>query len=414
MLARHNNMNAYSDIYEQYVDDGSFLWVLRSIVINQPHYRKSDIRELEERIEAQLDGLMTSTDVAWNTCIKALSLEEPGEVFVATVVAFRSHDSAKIQKAIEVGLTSDSTFKGLVSALGWLPNSLINPWIQKLFISKDLNHKYLALAACSVRRENPADYLKTLLSRDDCKQHVKLYARALRLIGELKRQDLKPFLAEAIKSEDENVRFWACWSSILLGNNEAVNLLEPYIFKACEHQMQAVNIAFRVLPIDQARVLISKLSNDKEQVRVIIKATGILGDPHAVNWLILKMRESALSRLAAESFTMITGFELTQHQLERDIPTHIYTHPGDTDDEDEVLDQDDNLLWPDHQQVTALWSEKSKNFISGQKYFMGESLTPEVLNNKLLFGNQRQRHAAALELALLTPNGALLNTKSKV
>jgi len=135
--------------------------------------------------------------------------------------------------------------------------------------------------------------------------------------------------------------------------------------------MQAVNIAFRVLPIDQARVLISKLSNDKEQVRVIIKATGILGDPHAVNWLILKMRESALSRLAAESFTMITGFELTQHQLERDIPTHIYTHPGDTDDEDEVLDQDDNLLWPDHQQVTALWSEKSKNFISGQKYFMG-------------------------------------------
>jgi len=156
MLARHNNMNAYSDIYEQYVDD---------------------IRELEERIEAQLDGLMTSTDVAWNTCIKALSLEEPGEVFVATVVAFRSHDSAKIQKAIEVGLTSDSTFKGLVSALGWLPNSLINPWIQKLFISKDLNHKYLALAACSVRRENPADYLKT---------HVKLYARALRLIGELK------------------------------------------------------------------------------------------------------------------------------------------------------------------------------------------------------------------------------------
>ncbi len=416
MLARHKNMKAYSDIYEQYVDDASFLWILRSIVIDQPHYNKADIHELEERIDAQLNGLLLSADDAWMACVKALTLEEPGEVFTATIIAFKSDNASKIQRVLEVGLKTDATFKGLVSALGWLPDNIVNPWIQKLLTSKDLNHKYLAIAICSVRRENPAEFLNKMLTRDDCKQHKKLYARSLRLIGELKRQDLIPYLNEAMSSTDENIKFWACWSSIMLGNVGAVQYLESYIFHTCPQQIHAINIAFRVLPIDQARVIISKLSSDKEQIRIIIKATGILGDPHAVNWLILKMRESALSRLAAESFTMITGFDLDKNHLEREIPTHIYTHSSDSDsdDDDITLDQDENLPWPDHEQVMSFWQTMNKDFIPGQRYFMGQSIDAEILNNILLFGNQRQRHAASLELALSNSALILQNTKSRV
>jgi len=336
-------MKAYSNIYEQYVDDASFLWMLRAVVIDQPHYTKAEIRELEERIDSQLNGLLTSATTGWNACAAGLDIAEAGEVFVATVIAFTTNNAARIQKVILAGLVSDENFKGLVSALGWLPDNIINPWIKKLLLSKDLNHKYLALSACSVRRINPAEYLNKIFSRDDCKQHVKLYIRALRLVGELKRIDLIPFLNEAAVSENDEIKFWAHWSLILLGNFEVASHLEDYIFQQGPLQLPAVNIAFRVLPIDQARTLISKLSNDKDYIRVIIKATGVLGDPHAINWLILKMRESALSRLAAESFTMITGFDLDQNNLERDIPTHIYTHPGDSDDEKATEDPDAKL-----------------------------------------------------------------------
>ena len=188
-------MNAYRDIYEQYVDDASFLWVLRSIAVEQPHQDLTSLRELEQRIEAQLDGLMTAVEDAWEICLQALEHEESGEVFTSTVIAFRSHDIVKIQKVIEVGLCSDETAKGLISAMGWLPGNLVHPWIKKFFTSKDLGHKYIALAACSVRRENPGEYLNRILERDDCKQHEKLYARALRLIGELRRQDLMQYLS---------------------------------------------------------------------------------------------------------------------------------------------------------------------------------------------------------------------------
>ena len=96
-----NTRNAYKDIYEQYVDEASFLWILRSIAVEQPHYDASDILELEQRIDAQLDGLMTSVDIGWQVCEEVLTLQEPGEVFTSMVIAMRSHETSKIQMAVD-------------------------------------------------------------------------------------------------------------------------------------------------------------------------------------------------------------------------------------------------------------------------------------------------------------------------
>lgn len=51
-------VNAYRDLHEQCVTEASFLWILRSVAIQQPHYAIEDIQELEQRIESWLDGLM--------------------------------------------------------------------------------------------------------------------------------------------------------------------------------------------------------------------------------------------------------------------------------------------------------------------------------------------------------------------
>ena len=411
----NKKMNAYREIYEQFVDDASFLWVLRSIAVEQPHYNVADIHELEQRIEAQLDGLMTAVEDAWEICLQALELEEPGEVFTASVIAFRSHDVAKIQKTIETGLANDEATKGLISAMGWLPGKLVHPWIEKFFTSKDLNHKYLALAACSVRRENPGEYLNRILERDDCKQHEKLYARAIRLIGEIRRQDLMPHLSEAINSEQDDIRFWSNWSAILLGNRTAVTNLEPYVFKTGMHQMNAINIAFRVLPIEQARNWISKLAADKDQERTVIKATGILGDPHAVNWLITKMREPAYAKLAAEAFVLITGIDLEKNHLAAEIPPAIAVQPNsDTDDDDVSLDEDENLLWPNPELVSSIWMSQGQNYIAGQRYFMGKKINTDFLRNTFSNVNQRQKYAVAMELALTDSTTPLYNTRARM
>jgi len=403
-----------SDIYEQYVNNASFLWILRSIVIEQPHYKASDLFELEQRIDAQLDGLMISIDIGWQACEEALELQEPGEVFSAMVIAMRSHEIRKIQKAVEIGLENELTLPGLISAMGWLPAEITNPWTERFLNGKDMNHKYLGLATCSVRRQDPGETLTSVLQRDDCRQHEKLYTRALRLIGELRRQDCMPAINAAMHDDNENIRFWANWSAVLLGQQASVKNLKPFVFKTGPCQDLAIQLAFRVLPVEQAREWISGLSEDENQIRAVIKATGVLGDPHAINWLISKMQNPVLAKLAGESFSFITGIDLEKHHLQIDAPDNASVIPVDDVDDDIELDQDENLSFPDVTKVEAVWRNHGQNFIIGRRYFMGRPVTPEILKEKLTGGTQRQRHAAAMELALNENDVQLPNTRTRI
>lgn len=392
---------AYRDIYERYVDEAAFLWVLRSVVVDQPHYYAEDLAELEQRIQAQLDGLMTSLDLGWEACEAGFGLEEPGEVFTATVTAFRSHDMSKIQQAVEAGLANPVATPGLISALGWLPVEMAQPWVEKFLAGKDLRHKYLGVAACSVRRHDPSEALTYILERKDCRQYPPLYARALRLVGELRRQDLMPAIQAARTAEDPLLRFWARWSAVMLGDHAEVIDLQPFVLRAGPLQRRALELAFRVLPVEQGREWVSALAKDPAQARTVVRATGILGDPHAINWLIGKMADPELARLAGEAFTNITGIDLERHQLACDVAAGGDSIPNDDPADFQVgLDEDENLPWPDVEKIAALWRHHGQHFLVGRRYFLGRPLTPAWLHDKLAHGTQRQRQAAALELAL--------------
>ncbi len=410
-----NNAQAYRDVFDQYVTEASFLWLLRSQGLTQPQYSVGDIVELERRISTQLDGLMSSIELGWEGCEAALALGEPGEQFTATVVAFRSHETRHIQTVVETGFSEARATKGLISAMGWLENEIVTPWIGRFLNGKDLNHKYLGVAACSVRRQDPGELLTTILKREDCLSHAKLHAHALRLIGELRRLDLMSALQNATGSQEPSIAFWANWSTILLGQHAAVKNLQPRVFNRGPYQARAIQIAFRVLPIEQAREWISIMAKDPASVRAVITATGVLGDPHAVNWLIGKMAEPLLARLAAESFTNITGIDLVKYQLNEDPHYGADPIPNDeTDDAHVGMDEDENLPWPDVEKVAALWRNHGANFMVGRRYFLGKPITSEWLKRVIAEGNMRQRHAAALELALIDPSSRLINTYTKV
>jgi len=412
-------MDNSNDMYKDYAESAAFLWYLRSVAVTEPNYNTAGIAELELRIEAQLDGLLTSIESAWSVCEDALGTPgQAGEVFTATVVAFRSRDMEKIKISIAAGLLNDETFKGVVSALGWLSSNLADPWIIKFLNSKDLDHKYLALSVCSVRRHDPGYVLTKLLQRDDCLQHKKLYARALRLVGELRRQDLMPELNKAMSSENEEVVFWAQWASVLLGNKVAVNHLQSYISKEGLYQDIAIQLVFRTISIEQGRSLISELVKNKSHMRTVIKAVGVLGDPHAVNWLITLMKEPVYACLAAEAFTNITGIDLEAHQLSAEPPEDVETisdyFNSKQDDATLFMDEDENLLWPDVHKVIEIWQKYGNNFIVGQRYFMGKTITVELLKNKIINATQRQRRGAALELALIDTEHYLVNVHQRV
>lgn len=407
-------MNVYRDIYEQFANDAAFFWVLRCVAVNQPHYVTADLVELEQRIEAQLDGLMTNPEDAWTICSEALSIQQKGEAFAAAMVAFRSGDVAKIQYAIETCMEDREALAGLASALGWLPGSLCHSWIKKLLTSNNLDHKYLAITACSLRREDPREYLTHIFQREDCISHPLLYARSLRLVGELKRRDLLPAVLIALRSDQPEIVFWASWASVMLGDLSALQRLQPFVLQASPYQAKAIELAFRVLPLEDAHQWVDVLARDPAQIRNAIKASAVLGDPQAVYWLIAQMQVPALSRLAGEAFVTITGIDLEESGLTLDLTPDFHDGPNDDpSDSDISMDDDERLPFPHAANIASIWQDYQHRFIPGQRYLMGQPIGIKHLAGLFKTASQRQRRAAALELALLQTDHFLLNYAAK-
>lgn len=411
-------MDPYQHIFEQHIEDASFLWVLRSVAIEQPHYNAMDLAELEARIDGHLDGIMASLVRTWPLCVEACAFEEGGEAFVFAVTAFRSLEAEKIQKAVEFGFTNDETFAGMVSALAWLPGTLCHDWIKRFFSSKDFRHKLLALAACRARSEDPAGYLDRILLREDCTAVEPLRAMAIRCIGEFKRDDLRVHIEEGmslLSGDASDIDYWVIRSALLLGNRSAASALEPFIFTDNTHRQSSIQLAFRSLPINTAKQWISRLAEDPENMRLVIKATVALGDSQAIPWLLQIMLNPRYARLAGEGFSMLTGIDLEKRELIIDIPDITEFQSESNEDSASIeLDEDENLPWPNTDKLAAIWQKYGGSFVVGQRYFMGKAANLENVKSIMLHGYQRQRHAAALELALFDTRQPLINIDRKV
>lgn len=69
---RNDNMHPSKGFCKNSAESASFLWEQRSAAIEQPNYKSGDMLELELRIDAMLDSLMTSLDMAWEICSQPL------------------------------------------------------------------------------------------------------------------------------------------------------------------------------------------------------------------------------------------------------------------------------------------------------------------------------------------------------
>lgn len=410
----HPPVAGFEANFDTCVEEAAFLWLLRSIAVDQPHCVPDDIAELERRIEAQLMALMISPESGWQACVRGLAIAGPGEVFVAAVVAVRSLDIDKIQTAVEAGLAEPAGFKALVSALGWLPGRYVHPWIKRFFTSKDLAHKQLAVAACRVRREDPCNYLTRILERDDCQSDEPLLAECLRTAGVFKRQDLRPVLESISRDGAGSPHFWALWAASLLGDRSSPYGLKDYACEPGAYQLKALRLAVRTLPPTEAKAWISHILREHNQYREAIQATAALGDPEAMPWVISCMRESALARVAGEAFNQMTGVDLEAHELHHRLPEIENTSPNDDPEDERVdMDEDEYLPWPNSEKIAALWSTIRSRFQRQQRYLLGRLIAPEHLHSIVAQGGQRQRAAAALEWAILEPKRPLPNISAR-
>lgn len=399
------------EIMAQFAEESAFLWLLRDRAVAQPHYSLPTLIMLDDRVEAHVDGLRVGGETGWQYAQdQLLGKGGPGEVFAAAIIAFEGDDPAKVQNVLTAATAKPENIRGLVSALGWIDPDQAVRHIKPLLTAAEPVFRRAGIAAAAVVRRNPGPALADAFASDD----PALKARALRAAGELGVLDLQNATRTNLKAKDPACRYWAAWSTALMnGNKDAVAYLQSLAENKTPHAEPAAQMAVRRLPFRDAKLWIKKLALELGRTRVAIKAIGALGDPDLIPWLIDRMKTPKVARAAGEAVSMITGVHISYDNLEGRKPEGFEPGPNDDPaDENVDMDPDENLAWPDPALVLKWWNGHKSNFAKDVRNLLGKPIDKESLRHALKNGYQRQRAAAALELAILNPGRPLFEVRA--
>ncbi|HBG06226.1 MAG: hypothetical protein A2075_00760 [Geobacteraceae bacterium GWC2_58_44] len=397
-------------IVSQFAEEAAFLWFLRSKAVSAPHFSLRDLTELDERLEAQIDGLRVAGDAGWALCRDALQGDHAEGVFPAAVLAFENGKETPIGDVMNAVSHDQGRSRPLISALGWLSYEKAQPHIKAFLTDESSFHRYIGIAASAIHRHDPGLHLNKAAS--DPSPLVK--ARGLRAYGELGRSrelDLSG-LRDDLTADDDGVRFSAAWSATLAGNTETVELLKSFVIPESHQKEKALNAALRRMELTNALSWQKSLSKSEDTIRLAVIGTGIIGDSLFVPWLIEQMNTPVLARVAGESFTMITGVDIAL-EMEDARPDGFEAGPNDDPrDHNIAMDADEDLSWPNVESISAWWNKNKGDYPSGIRYLLGKPVSVDHLRQILRTGRQRQRSAAALELAMMNPGQPLFEVRA--
>ena len=231
--------------------------------------------------------------------------------------------------------------------------------MQNLAIEKDSCLRAIGIAAIGARRLDPGEALSGIA---ELRQVLPRF-RAYRTTGQLGRADLMAQLRPGLTDPDPECRFWSAWAAARMGATEPLDILADIAWNNLPRADRALDLLLRRLDVPQANAWLREFAKLPDRQRALIRATGVIGDPLYIPWLIEHMADPATARLAGESFSMITGLDLAYRDLDRRPPADFQSGPNDDPaDENVSLDEDENLPWPDPERIGQWWTANRSRF----------------------------------------------------
>ncbi|MDE2372335.1 MAG: TIGR02270 family protein [Burkholderiales bacterium] len=400
-------------VVQHHAEETAMLRHVRSVLVRAPHVRLLQLGRLDERIAAHLDGLAVAGDAGTALLVAALERPGAGEVFALGVRSIEQRDAPRLEHLLALGEVLPEAWRGLASAFGWVPAPQLQGHVAPLLAASSPQRRELALVACRLHRVDPGAALDAALADPD----EALRAQALRCAGALGRVDLRHRVVAAIADAAPAVACRAAWAACLLGERgRALPRLTALALDDGPQAAVALEMALLAAERGAAQEIAQSLSaaaqarpGERRALRRLIQALGLLGDPRFVPWLIERMDDPALARLAGEALSWISGADLARQDLETLTPPPLSESPSDDPEDDDVaLDADDSLPWPDPQRLRRWWErEQSQLGAAEPPLFLGRRRDVASLRLALADGTQRQRALAALALCLLQPGQRL-------
>ena len=377
-----------STLYEEYLEEASFLYEQRRTLYNNPEITWKKIGEFEERLEAHIDGLIVGGKLALEVCTRHAAEGDFGEVYASTSVFCRQNqrdrvlaifdqlDPADVGKA---GAVADALKYELPEA--WFPDFLM------LLASGDPKLAPILSRAFGYRRLSCGPQLLSAMKR--CATTA--LPEIVWALGRIAHKPASGPLLDYLESEDEPVRSAAAVALARVG--------EPRAVDSCLDKARSNTWPILTLGLASGRRALHVLTGlaEKNGGGDCLTALGLLGDPVSVSLLIPRLAEPATAASAVIALQCLTGAGLYETVF---IPDEI--------DDDELFETEREQLKqgkkPDRgdgrpfgSTVTRLsqnpedwklwWETNATRFTPGVRYRNGEPLSPARLIQTLTDGS---------------------------
>jgi uncharacterized protein (TIGR02270 family) len=386
------------DILEEHYEELEFLWGQRKAALRSPTHISHTLFELEERIEAHVQGLLIGGEETIPIVESGLSDGESTTAFAAAFTLLRLNRVHATQRVLEAFLGArGGQLDGIRQALCHGPIELFDDQLQEASTSSPATIATAAAEALAFHRqlEPDASRLGTLL-RDDNQTVRRAAWRVVALLASTSL--LEPSVVDSFKpyeaaTHDEHleVRREAMQAAVW---SRRQWLLE-HCRKLCMNPMPEQGDAILLLailgkPSDLERILAAGKSCELGPQR--FRALGAFGHP-AVTGALLEGIESDdphTAVAAGNAFTKITGVDI-------DSDNRVQLPPEDSHEPDEFEREFlDEVILPSAELARAHWKKLQASFSKGTRWCRGFDLSRGAVNDVLAQLDLESRWEACL------------------
>lgn len=398
----------FAHILEQHAEEATEGWNARNRAAYAPHYTRADLTRLDERVEANLEGLRLGGEGGAKAA-SALPLESAGAAFTRVVLALSRRDAKAFAKVLDGIEAEEELAQGVVGALGWVSLD-VSAWARRVLVHSSCPPilRRFALAAHVAHRSDPGPLLDDAIRSTS----APLRAVAIEAAGLLGRVDLLPELRDDVENADAPVRRAATVAASLLDEEAAYEAVWSYADADSPRGRLALTIAIARHEPRRTREVLLECARDEARARVAVVGAGIDGAPEWIPFLLERLDHPGLSRLAGEALHRISGVRV-EGRLKGEAPADA-PRIGPTDDPNDTSvapDPDGALPWPNAAAVRAANADTAARARGAPRLLLGQPSGPAAWAIALATGSQRLRAEVAVEQTAAT-GGELMDVAS--
>jgi uncharacterized protein (TIGR02270 family) len=369
------------DLLAEHLEEFQFLWTLREQALWSPLYKPAKLAELEERVEAHVEGLLLGGEHLPPLVREHLAADDPVEAFCAAYVLLRTN----AVEAREEVLAAFVKAKGgqLIGIRQALCHTPVAPVLQRLRQLLSAPPAPLPIDVTAAVAEVLGFHGRLELRTQQMDSFLKHADAPVRLSGWRAAQFTMPRSPDTyqagLRDPDPRVRRQALLAAVWARQEWLLGHCRRFVaFAAPEHAEELLLLAILGKLTDLQNVLSVGMSAKLGPRR--LQVLGAFGHPSVMEIVLagLESKDPLTAVAAGAAFTKMTGVDI-------DSGPRVALPPADDSKPDE-FDQEflDEVKLPDPSSARVHWAKVKGTFARGTRWCrgidLGRGLTPEVLS----------------------------------